>query len=176
MRRLRGGAGSRAGGLCPEDRFARGGVGLGAKRASRGGQVGGRSSCFHFTGAEGCAGCRHRGQAQARIPRGVLSLNRGTYRRHVFGTAGAQIAFETFLFGSDLLIGETLSSGAFPAEDHIIETPTAGQEVCAYSSLVVGPAKADAGDSELRRRLRPRRAPPPHCTTTCAFSTISAYL
>jgi len=59
----------------------------------------------------------------------VLSLNRGTYRRHVFGTAGAQIAFETFLFGSDLLIGETLSSGAFPAEDHIIKTPTAGQEV-----------------------------------------------
>jgi hypothetical protein len=59
----------------------------------------------------------------------VLSLNRGNYWRHVFGTAAAQIAFETCLFGFDPVIGETLSSGAFPAEDHIIKTPTAGQEV-----------------------------------------------
>ena len=32
-------------------------------------------------------------------------------------------------WGSDLLISETLSSRAFPAEDHSVEPPSAGQEV-----------------------------------------------
>ena len=32
-------------------------------------------------------------------------------------------------WGSDLLISETLSSRAFPAEDHSVKTPSVGQEV-----------------------------------------------
>lgn len=57
--------------LCTHDVFSDpGGT---ARAAGSGGSAERAHNLFHFTAAEGCAGCRHGARAQAPTPRGVLS-------------------------------------------------------------------------------------------------------